>query len=643
MHDKYFNFNIPFHKEITQILEEAHFYYAMPCTHFLLQKTFGIASGGKTDQKPKLTSPPPKAQNNMFDQMFNEIQRQQQHLSKSQGAAPSGESASLEAFKSQGNEPPTRPIRAAPSAPGLSKDRDGLFSPEMQKNLKDGRGAELSHADRAKDRSKMSSLHHQHSLPTEMKYEAKPDHQSRGPASHSAGASASTGEPGQRSHKPADLPPLITSPAKSTRSRTASQSSDISPTVAKMRKDDRRLSQDPVVKLGPKLTSIDVKSPPVPVAPEMDILAFCEQAASGKISPPPVQPSPTKPIHKLKFPSRTHEKSNTPDKVIPENPQSNNTITNTVEKLEKEKRDQKHQEAMDTFEFVDVETVPKKERPLEKERRSHLQELATKQQHKALEKVEKSDLKMKISLSGSPNVKASPTLKAVKSEESKRSSPSLETSTGLKMKISGLGKMNSSVDKTDSPSRGDKDKGGYQVKSEGLKLTLKLGAGLTPPPPAEGEKREKHHRHHKKHKHKEHKHRDREKGEERHSRKRAYSPGGTEIPGHHSSKHREHREHHHGHGAHPPSSKMPRSDSLVNNSVNAHAGNGNSENTAHISKIKEAANLLGVAIQQKMVNIQRAQQQQEGRRSGLRGHPAPPPPPPNNPAPPPLPPGPPPS
>ena len=609
----------------------------MRCVNFLLQKTFGIPSGGPIDTKPKLTSPPPKAQNNMFDQMFNEIQRQQQHLSKSQGAAPSGESASLEAFKSQGNEPPPRPVRAAPTGPGLGKDRDGLFSPEVHKSLKDGRGTEMSHADRAKDRSKMPGLHHQHSLPTEVKSDNKPEHPTRGPASHSAGASASTGEPGQRSHKPADLPPLITSPAKSTRSRTASSSSDISPTVAKMRKDDRRLSQDPVVKLGPKLTSIDVKSPPAPRAPEMDILAFCEQAASGKISPPPVQPSPTKPSLKLKYPSRTHEsRSNTPDKSIPENPHSNNATTNTVEKLEREKGDQKQQEAMDTFEFVDVETVPKKERPLEKERRS--QELAARQQHKALEKVEKSDLKVKISLPGSPNVKASPTLKAVKSEESKRSSPSLETSSGLKLKI----KMNSSVDQTDSPSRSEKEIGGYHVKSEGLKMKigkLVVGSSGTPPPPGEGERHEKH-RHHKKHKHKEHKHRDREKGEERHSRKRAYSPGGTEIPGHHSSKHREHR---HAHGSHPPSSKMPRSDSIVNNSMNAHAGNGNSEK-ANLTRIKETANLLGGLIQQTKANLQKAQQQQqqEVRRSSLRGHPAPPPPLPNDPAPPPLPPGPPP-
>ena len=126
----------------------------------------------------------------------------------------------------------------------------------------------------------------------------------------------------QKSTRSHDLPPLNISPAKS-RARTSSSSSDISPTVAKMRKDDRRLSQDPIVHIKPLPSEIDVKSPTKPVAP--DIMAFCEQAAAGSVSPVP-HPSPAKPGSQsikmklgLKTPTKSEKTNNNSAKVPGEN------------------------------------------------------------------------------------------------------------------------------------------------------------------------------------------------------------------------------------------------------------------------------------------------------------------------------------
>ena len=430
----------------------------------------------------------------------------------------------------------------------------------------------------------------------------------------------------QKSTRSHDLPPLNISPAKN-RARTSSSSSDISPTVAKMRKDDRRLSQDPIVHIKPLPSEIDVKSATKPVAP--DIMAFCEQAAAGSVSPVP-QPSPAKPGSQsikmklgLKTPTKSEKTNNNNGEVSGEN------VSERGHRMKDERSVQK--DIIESREH-NASSSLKKEKSFERHERKS-------KDHKSAEKAERSDLKLKISLGGHGN---SPNVKAVKNEDAKKhaSSPtSLTSSDGLKLKI----KLNSSEQGSASGSHGS-EKERHETKSQSqeqkpLKMVLKLPSGIssTPPPVEEKERHQHHHRHHKKHKHK-----DRHK-EDRHSRKRAHSPGDGS---HHSTSHHSSSSHH------PPSSKVPRSDAAHYNNMNTHGngrhpeGGSSNRNSPALLQVQETLGLLNSVMKQKSMDLKRNMERERHLANapplppGDPYYPTPPPPPPSDV--PPLPPGPPP-
>ena len=417
----------------------------------------------------------------------------------------------------------------------------------------------------------------------------------------------------QRSSRSHDLPPLNISPARS-RARTSSSSSDISPTVAKMRKDDRRLSQDPIVHLKPLPSEIDVKSPTVPVAP--DILEFCQQAAAGSVSPLQ-QPSPAKPGSQsmkmklgLKTPTKTEKTNNNNVEVSRDNASDSRLRVKDERPVQRDLFENKEH---------DVGGSLKKDKSFERHDRKS-------RDHKAAEKAERSDLKLKISLGGHGS---SPNIKAVKNEETRKhtSSPtSLTTSDGLKLKI----KLNSSEQSSGSGGYGS-DKEKYESKSQSqeqksLKMVLKLPTGISSTPPP-GEEKERHQHHHHHHRHKKHKHKDRHK-EDRHSRKRAHSPGDGS---HHSTSHHSSSSHY------PPSSKVPRSDSMHLNNSNTHGNGRHSEggggNRNSPAVLQEKIGSLLSVMQQKQRELTRNLERATAPPPLPPNdpyHPAPPPPPPSD-------------
>ena len=387
-----------------------------------------------------------------------------------------------------------------------------------------------------------------------------------------------------------------------------------------MRKDDRRLSQDPIVHLKPLPSEVDVKSPTVPVG--TDILAFCEQAAAGVVSP--VVPSPIKSdshSSKMKLGLKTPtkgEKSNNNNGEI--------TGENALDKVAGSmKRDEKPVQKQQENRESDASSSLKKEKSFERHERKF-------REHKV---AEKSDLKLKISLGGHGG---SPNVKAVKNEETKRhavSSPSLTTSEGLKVKI----KLNSSDQSLISGGYGtDKEKGdtkAQNLEQKPLKMVLKLPTGISSTPPP-GEEKERHHHRHKKHKHKD-RHKDKE---DRYSRKRAHSPGDGL---HHSTSRHSSSSHH------PPSSKVPRSDSVHLNNTHGNGrhseGGGSNRNSPALHQVNQSIAILEMAMKRKTMDLQRSLEREQRRGSApplppSDPYPAPPPPPPSDA--PPLPPGPPP-